>query len=163
MLHFLMLPIPLLLLVSFAIYMVVVSSFLILENRSPQSTFAWLFLFALLPGLGLVVYLFFGRGWHAFSEGKDLMRQAIGDEAHKRFTRFLIQNTDMLARMEQKEPVSYKRKLLRLVQNNANSVLTIHNQLELLQNASQKYPRLLADIEQRPTFDPHGLLYLGRG
>ena len=142
------LPIPTIVIWMFTLYALVVSIFLILENRSPQSTFAWIFFFLLVPGIGLLIYLFVGRGWRAFSREDELTRQAIGDETHQRFTRYLTQRAAILARMEQQEPISYKRKLLRLVQNNANSVLTIHNRLVLLQNASQKYPCLIADIEQ---------------
>ncbi|MFN8492812.1 MAG: cardiolipin synthase [Caldilineaceae bacterium] len=142
------LPIPTLVIELFTIYAIVVSVFLILENRSPQSTFAWIFFFLLAPGVGLLIYLFVGRGWRAFSREDELTRQAIGDETQQRFTRYLTERAAILAEMEKREPVSYKRKLLRLMSKNANSVLTLHNRLELLQDARQKYPRLIADIEQ---------------
>lgn len=142
------LPIPTLVIELFTVYAIVVSVFLILENRSPQSTFAWIFFFLLAPGVGLLIYLFVGRGWRAFSREDELTRQAIGDESQQRFTRYLTERAAILAEMEKREPISFKRKLLRLMSNNANSVLTMHNRLALLQDASQKYPRLIADIEQ---------------
>ena len=43
----------------------VIVVFLVLENRSPQSTFAWLFLMLGFPIGGLVLYTLFGRGWKA--------------------------------------------------------------------------------------------------
>lgn len=128
-------------------YAVVVALFLILENRSPQLTFAWLFLLLVVPVLGLVFYLFFGQGWHVFSHERDLMRQAIGDEVQNKFATFLARQDEILANVEQKERSSAKRRLLHLVQSSGNSVLTTRNCVEILQNASQKYPRLLADIE----------------
>src|SRR5688500_9939220 len=51
-------------------YAVSVGTFLLLENRSPQSTFAWLFLFLVFPIGGLVIYALFGRSRHAFSGGR---------------------------------------------------------------------------------------------
>ena len=140
--------VPTVLVQIFTVYAVVIAIFIILENRSPQSTFAWCFFFLLVPGLSLLVYFFIGRGNHAFSRESELMQQAMGDEAHARFVQFLTQGADRLKRMEQQEPVSYKRKLLRLVQSNGTSVLTIHNRMDLLQDASEKYPRLIADIQQ---------------
>ena len=57
------------------LYLVSATAFLALENRSPQSTFAWLFLMVLAPGVGPVVYFLFGRGSKAFSHRKALRRQ----------------------------------------------------------------------------------------
>src|SRR4029434_8491647 len=44
-----------------------VTAFLALQNRSPQSTFAWVLLFVLLPPAAFLTYIMFGRGRHAFS------------------------------------------------------------------------------------------------
>ena len=44
--------------VLFTLYMLVVSFYLILENRKPQSTYAWLLAFFVAPVLGFLVY------WH---------------------------------------------------------------------------------------------------
>src|SRR5215203_2886817 len=53
-------------------YAITVAVFLILENRSPQSTFAWLFLLILVPLGGIAIYALFGRGRHAFSRARVL-------------------------------------------------------------------------------------------
>ena len=47
------------------IYAAVIAVFLVLENRCPQSTFAWLFLMLGFPIGGLILYTLFGRGWKA--------------------------------------------------------------------------------------------------
>ena len=125
----------------FSIYSLVVAIFIISENRSPQSTFAWIFFFLLFPVGGLVIYFFFGRGWRAFSQEDELAHQIFGIEAQTGYLQLLEPQPTMLARIAQRDPPSFKPKLLHLVQNNANSVLTVHNRLEILQNASQKYPR----------------------
>ncbi len=52
--------------IMFGAYVVFVSIFLISENRAPKSSFAWMLLFIVLPGLGLLIYLFVGRGYKAF-------------------------------------------------------------------------------------------------
>ena len=54
--------VPTVLVQIFTVYAVVIAIFIILENRSPQSTFAWCFFFLLVPGLSLLVYFFIGRG-----------------------------------------------------------------------------------------------------
>jgi len=46
-------------------YAAFIAVFLMFENRSPQPTFAWLFLMLGFPIGGLVLYTLFGRGWKA--------------------------------------------------------------------------------------------------
>ncbi len=53
---------------------------------------------------------------------------------------------EYIARLASERPNSYRSKLLRIVQRNASSLLTGRNEVAILQDASQKYPLLLADI-----------------
>jgi len=136
-----------LLLDLFILYALFVAFWLILENRSPQSTFAWIFLLLLFPLGGIFVYYFFGRGWRTFSKEGQLARQAIMGDTPEAVARYLRRERTLITQIAQMQPGAYRRKLLHLVANNASSVLTAHNRAELLQNANAKYPRLLADIE----------------
>ncbi len=139
-------PIFLILLSIVSLYAISAAVFIILENRSPQSTFAWLFLFYIFPVGGVVIYLFFGRSFRAFSYQDKLAFQ--GREG----TLAPISSAHFAAQEEIIEAVvkgrGYRRKLLELVRHTAHSVLTIHNRLEVLQNAQKKYPRLLEDLRQ---------------
>jgi len=135
-----------LLLGAFSIYAVVVAVWLILENRSPQSTFAWLFLLLLFPIIGVLIYFFVGRGVYAFSREDELMRQALGMEDEQVIATFRTGQQRAIAQLAQRDPELYQEKLLNLVLNNTSSLFSDHNEVALLQNASEKYPRLLADI-----------------
>ena len=57
-----------------------------LQNRMPQSTFAWVLLFVLFPPAALVIYIMFGRGRYAFSRAqtvaKLLERSTLADVRH---------------------------------------------------------------------------------
>lgn len=64
----------LLLRVVVLLYVLGVIVIILLDNRTPQSTFAWLFLMLAFPIVGLVVYLFMGRGHKAFSNENNLAR-----------------------------------------------------------------------------------------
>jgi hypothetical protein len=46
---------------ALALYALMTGVFIILENRRPPSTLAWMLLFVFAPGVGLLIYLFFGR------------------------------------------------------------------------------------------------------
>lgn len=133
--------------IIFFIYVVVAAVYIIMENRSPQSTFAWLLLFITLPLVGIIIYLFFGHGWHAFSQEKEIARQDLGSDLLQDMGDLLQGQKACVERIAQEKPASYKKTLLRLVYQNSSSVLTGCNDVEILQDATMKYPRLLADIK----------------
>ncbi len=132
--------------VLLALYVLMAALYLIQENRSPQSTFAWLFLFLILPLVGIVVYRFAGRGWQAFSKENELARQELDGDLLVDLRPILARQQEYVDRLATEQPRSFKSKLLRLVQRNSSSIFTGRNEVEILQDASQKYPRLLADL-----------------
>jgi cardiolipin synthase A/B len=125
-------------------YALAVAVFLILENRSPQSTFAWLFLLLLFPLGGLLLYAMFGRNRHAFSRRRSLTRLLEGTSLAARGAKLIEEQPQKLAALAGRH-VEYGR-LTSMLWATARSPLTLGNHLEILQDASEKYPRLLADI-----------------
>jgi len=138
-------PSPLITLII-AIYILVVAIYLITENRTPQSTFAWLFLLLLFPILGVLIYIFFGRGSHTFSQEKKIGREKLAQEFIRDLGPIVDKQQTYIERIASERPASYKKKILRMVEKNSSSILTGCNEVEILQDATQKYPRLLADI-----------------
>ena len=59
------------------VYAVVMAVFVIRENRRPQSTLAWMLVLFFAPGIGLLIYLFFGRDGKAFSKRSKLLMQDL--------------------------------------------------------------------------------------
>ena len=132
----------------FVLYLISVAFFLVLENRKPQSTYAWLLAFLTFPVLGFLLYLFLGRGWKAFSQEKKLARNAIGDEFADTLLDRLLDPDEIAQLVEAEEPGSLVPNLLRLVAHNEGSVLTAFNEKEILQDTDEFYPRLLEDLRQ---------------
>jgi len=129
----------------YVLYLVSATVFLVLENRSPQSTFAWLFLMVLAPGVGPIVYLLFGRGSKAFSHRKALRRQLGRSGLWKELER--VREAQEEARHELSDSdIEIYRRLPQLLWRSTEAPLTMGNQLDILQNASEKYPRLLEDL-----------------
>jgi cardiolipin synthase len=125
-------------------YALSVAVFLILENRSPQSTFAWLLLLLLFPLGGLVIYLMFGRNRHAFSRERSLTTLMEGTSLADRAARVIAEQPAKLAALAQTR-ADYGR-LASLLWTSAESPLTMGNHVEILQDAREKYPRLRSDI-----------------
>ena len=130
----------------FALYTILITIFIISENRLPQSTFAWIFFLILTPGVGIIVYFFFGRGTHAFSREQKIAQLKLGNEFLSDLNHLLDRQPDIAEQLARERPESFQRRLIHLSYSNNSSILTGRNNVEILQDASQKYPRLLADI-----------------
>ena len=132
--------------VVFVIYVIAVAVYIISENRTPQSTFAWLLLLIGLPLVGLIIYYFLGRGSHAFSQETKLARQEMGSDLWQDVGPLITRQPEYVERIAKEKPASYHKKLLNLVSQNSSSMLSGYNEVEILQDATMKYPRLLEDI-----------------
>jgi cardiolipin synthase len=128
-----------------AVYAAVIAIFLILENRSPQSTFAWLFLMLGFPVGGLVIYTLFGRGWKAFSRKNQLHTLIEGTALVQRKAIMIERQPDLLDELASTSVGEYAR-LGHMLWLSAGAPLTLSNRLEILQDAREKYPRLIADL-----------------
>ncbi len=129
---------------SLALYALGTGVFLILENRRPQATLAWMLVFIFAPGVGLVIYLFFGRDVKAFSKESRLLQQDLEGNALPLLSPMLSHQDAEITRLEGES--ASRRKLMRLVRCNSNSALTNRNHVAILQNAAEFYPSLMRDM-----------------
>ena len=127
-------------------YALSVAIFLILENRTPQSTFAWLFLLLAFPFGGLAVYLLFGRNRHAFSRRRTITKLLEGTTLADRARRMVKEQP---AKLEELSRVRGEcGRVASMLWTSVQAPLTFGNRIEILQNASEKYPRLIADLRE---------------
>jgi cardiolipin synthase len=117
--------------------------FLISENRRPQATLAWMLAFVFVPGLGVLIYVLFGRDRKAFSKRSDLLRQELKPNALLILSPLLSRQDEEITRLEGGSAA--RRKLMQLVWRNSHSALTTRNRVEVLQDAATFYPRLVKD------------------
>ena len=108
--------------VVFAIYALGMSIFLILENRRPQATLAWMLIFFTAPIIGAVIYVLFGRERKAFSKRSSLLMQDLSGHARPLLSPILSAQDVEIAALERESP-GYK-KLMMLVRRNSRSALT---------------------------------------
>ncbi len=129
-----------------AVYAAVIAVFLVLENRSPSSTFAWLFLMLGFPVGGLVIYTLFGRGWKAFSRKNQLHTLIEGTSLVERKAAMVERQPVLLDQLARTSVGEYAR-LGHMLWLSANAPLTLTNRVDILRDAREKYPRLMADID----------------
>jgi cardiolipin synthase A/B len=130
----------------FAAYALLTGIFILLENRRPQATFAWMLLFLVLPVVGLVIYALFGRDRKAFSRQRKLARQNLQGTAAPLIEQLLARQDTEISRLEAQSPV--RRRLMSLVRRNSHSALTTRNRVAIQQNASAFYPNLMEDLRK---------------
>jgi cardiolipin synthase A/B len=126
------------------VYTTVITGALALQNRSPQSTFAWALLFVLFPPVALLVYIMFGRGRHAFSRELSMAKLLETSTLADRAARVVAAQPGAIAALAQTQ--GEFARLAGMLWASGRSPLTMANCLEILQNASEKYPRLVGDI-----------------
>jgi cardiolipin synthase A/B len=127
------------------LYALVTGAFLLSENRRPQSTLAWMLVLFFAPGIGLLIYLAFGRDSKAFSKRRKLLRQDLEANARPLMSPILSRQDAQLARLGT-QSVS-RRKLASLVRRNSFSALTTRNRVEIQQDAAKFYTSLIEDIK----------------
>lgn len=119
--------------------------FLISENRRPQATLAWMLAFLFAPGVGVLAYFLFGRPRKWFSRESKLLRQDLEGHLVPVLSRIRSGQDATIARLAGGE--ASQRKLMMLVRRNSRSALTTRNRVEILQDASAFYPRLIEDMK----------------
>ena len=86
----------------FTAYALLTGVHLVLENRRPQVTLAWMLLFLALPRIGLVIYALFGRDRKAFSRQSKLLRQNLQETAAPLLEQLLARQDEEIGRLDTK-------------------------------------------------------------
>ncbi len=129
---------------GYVAYVLAVSAYIISENRRPQSAFAWLFLFITVPVAGIVIYVLFGRMRGGVGRTRKLVRQDQPEDAAEAPSRARQEHALAMERIAARPPLV--RLLATLAHAACGSLVTTSNRVEVLQNASEKYPRFIEDL-----------------
>lgn len=135
----------LLLAAAFAIYVVGIFAFIVLQNRAPSSTLAWMLAFFFLPGLGVLVYFLFARGRKTFSRRSKLLKQDLQESAMPMLAPLLSREEGEIRRLERRSD-SWRR-LMTLVRRNSTSALSCRNEVQIQQDAAVFYSSQVRDLQ----------------
>lgn len=112
---------------------------IILERRDPSKTLAWLLVLIFLPIIGFILYLTFGRQIRRRRLSSKKIRQNAFifplDASYK----------------ESLMAISYmppsKERLMQLVINNTDFPITLHNEVQILNNGNEIFPSMFEAME----------------
>jgi cardiolipin synthase A/B len=118
---------------------------ILLENKNPQKTYAYILILFLTPVIGIFVYLTFGQNYR---RNKMFNRKKITD---KLSFQTLASDKIIEGRIDpEKIPPCAKThsKVIHLLKNTSHSMLLGNNELQLLINGEKFFPELLSELEK---------------
>ncbi|EEJ73120.1 cardiolipin synthase [Lactobacillus ultunensis] len=113
------------------------------SQRSVVATWAWMLVLTVLPGIGFILYLFFGR---QLSQDEIF---AIQEEQKKARNYYLNKQRKMLEGhdlLPEKERVPRARMLSELNLNNDDAILTFANKVKIFTDGPQLFEQMIKDI-----------------
>jgi cardiolipin synthase len=135
-------------LLLYSIYIVGAALFIISENRMPPVTLAWLLSFLAVPVLSVLFYLFIGHRVQLRDRRLHLIPQGSDTELSARLRPLVARQASLISEISHDTSRSMaQRRLVEMVRRTGLSVLSSAEEVEILQDAAAKYPRLIDDIE----------------
>ncbi|PNS02136.1 cardiolipin synthase [Petrotoga miotherma DSM 10691] len=120
------------------IYAVVATTVIILERKRPEKTISWLLIFAVIPLIGFVIYLFFGRNWKR--------RKLTSDIYLNSNTTLSQEEKEWLKKVLGENDIQYLQ-LINLLKRNSKSPLFLGNDIEIFKNGKEKFSSFFKEIE----------------
>lgn len=132
---------------------IIISMNILLENRDPSKTLSWMMMFVLLPGIGILIYIFSGRNirkhklFKAKKKSKNLNERKLFDnlEYVKDIVRLQKKMLEDDRLFEESSPM--KERVVKLLFNIGHFPYTTNNDVEVYKDGIEKFDRLLEDIE----------------
>jgi len=114
----------------------------LLENRVPEKTVVWLCILSLLPVVGFILYVIFGRK----TQGSLFRHKHIPENALT--TTACQQQTNLNHNPRLSHPsLDQEEKLVNLLVNSGFAPISVHNRVEILLNGGEKFQALFNALE----------------
>lgn len=131
--------------ILYLITIIFVCLLIIFENRAPVKTLSWVLVIALVPFIGILIYIFFGQNYR---KRKIFSSKGVVDSEYLNMAA-IKQIESLDARLEHKsDKMKSGHHLMTLMLNNEKSVLTDNNSIRLLNNADETYSSMHEEIKK---------------
>ncbi|GAB7387232.1 cardiolipin synthase [Bacillaceae bacterium] len=125
----------------FTLSSILIGIVIVLENRNPTKTLAWLIVLTFLPGLGFILYIFLGRNYRKRRRFRDKESVDMSETGWAVERQMNLLNGHFIS-----EEARAKRRLIRLLVNNANSPFTLNNRAKILTNGDETFAEILVAL-----------------
>ncbi|MCL2793184.1 MAG: cardiolipin synthase [Spirochaetaceae bacterium] len=128
----------------FGINAVIAISIIIRDNRSPQSSIAWILLIIFLPIFGLISFILFGINWK-----KTKLTKQSPDTIFAKTLEAILKNQKyfLSGMVASDENESDKYKLMNLLLNSNSSIITLNNKCKIYNAGEDFFEDLLKELK----------------
>lgn len=130
----------------FYTYLVITVVFLLLDNREPASTLAWILIFVLVPVFGFFLYLLVGRNKRNLSKREKDVSQFL--ERHVRTILAPLKQAQQreIKKLTKKGLRPKTRELMELLARNSDSIVLTNNKVKIFHKGIDNFSSLLRDL-----------------
>lgn len=131
--------------IIYTVISIIISIDILLDNRDPSSTVAWLMVLFILPVIGIFLYLYIGRNHR---KKKTFIKKR--NEDYIILNNLLREQFSFInyGKIFRKDFNDIKGKIIPLLLNNTRSPITVNNKVKILQNGEITFTEMLNDINK---------------
>lgn len=131
--------------IPLSLFYVAIISTILIENRNPEKTIAWILVIIFLPIIGVVFYYFFGQQFK-----KDQFFHKLDLQFSQRVSALWIELEPQIQQdLQQIERISPRLvDVFEYLTHTKNAITTTHNEVQFLANGEAKFPLVIQDILQ---------------
>lgn len=118
---------------------VIVISAILLENRNPLKSIAWVLVLVLLPVVGLIIYIFVGQDFRR--------RKIISKKSIKKLSKPAARDFNFKLFEDDSTCLPQEQKLIRLLYANSDAYPYANSKLEVYANGRETFDALFNDLE----------------
>ncbi len=135
--------------IAYVFTILVVIILVMLENRSPLKAISWILVLLLLPGIGIVFYIFFGQN---LRKEKIIARKGLKN--HDLLSSIAHAQSHKLAEgsLSDHQELGKNKKLVQLFLNNSSSIVTVGNSVKVLNNGKATFTAIIKAIQKAKKF-----------
>jgi len=135
----------------FFVYWVVTVILLIMDDREPSITLAWLFILVFLPFVGVFFYIFFGRDWKVVAQRKGWI-QTLKRVETEEMAPIYKRNAQATARFYEEWGDAIAEPISRAISAENVARVLPASSLELFNDGATKFARLMEDLAAAQRF-----------
>lgn len=132
----------------FFLFLVAIGVSIFLKGEDPAATTSWLLVFVAFPVIGFLAYLVFGRSFNK----ERTMRARLEANSDAYADEMLILTDEILRYSEFTGIELANKKLIKLLENNSGSPLTVYNETKVYIEGESQFMDIIKDIEAAKSF-----------
>ncbi|ADK80773.1 cardiolipin synthase [Sediminispirochaeta smaragdinae] len=125
------------------LFVIVLTITILLDNKPPEVTVAWLLAIYFLPYVGAVIYLFSGVNW----KKRKIVKQ-LPEVTFKTYLGPILEQQRHFLEAVSRKIDNDMAKTVSLVLNSSNAIITLDNQVDFFYEGGPLFERMVEDLER---------------